>query len=93
MMNIPAHPASGASAGVPPSFTTNPTSGSCGAAFSRFMADASQGAEAKAQTPVALHPGSRADSDSAQAQRVSDKARASARDAARNAARSAEGAA
>ena len=93
MMNIPAHPASGASAGVPPSFAANPASGSGGAAFSRFMADASQGAEAKAQTPVALHPGSRADSDSAQAQRVSDKARASARDAARNAARSAEGAA
>ena len=92
MMNIPAHPASGASAGVPPSFAANPASGSGGAAFSRFMADASQGAEAKAQPPAAPHPGSPADSDSAQAQRVSDKARASAREAARNAARSADGA-
>ncbi len=92
MMNIPTHPASGASAGVPPSFAANPTSSSGGAAFSRFMADASQGAEAKTQPPAAPRPGNPADSDSAQAQRVSDKARASAREAARNAARSADGA-
>lgn len=91
MINIPGHPASGTSAGVPPSFAANPASGSGGAAFSRFMADASQGAEAKAQPPAAPHPGSPSDSDSAQAQRVSDKARASAREAARNAARSADG--
>lgn len=93
MMNIPAHPASGAGAGVPPPFSANPASSSGGAAFSQFMADAAQGAELKAQPPAAPHPGSSADSDSAQAQRVSDKARASARDAARNAARSADGAA
>ena len=92
MMNIPAHPAAGASAGVPPVFAANPASSSGGAAFSQFMADASQGAEAKAQPPAAPHPGSPVDSGLAQAQRVSDKARASAREAARNLARSADGA-
>ena len=90
-MNIPAHPASGASAGVPPTFAANPTASSAGAAFSQFMIDASQGAEPKAPPSATAHCGSPADSDSARAQRVSDKARASARDAARNATRSAEG--
>ena len=87
MMNIPARPASSASPGAPPSFAANAPSSAGGAAFSQFMADVSQGAE----PPAAQRPGSAVDSDSLQAQRVSDKARASARDAARNAARSAEG--
>ena len=92
MMNIQAKPAAGANAGVPPNFAANPTSAAGGAVFSQFMADAAQGTGPKAQTPPTHGQPNAADSDAAQTQRSTDKARASARDAARNAARSADSA-